>query len=355
MPATLKDIASASGCSFQAVSAILRDRPGARFSAATRERVLHAAQQLGYRPNASALAMRAGRTGCVALLKGTHPNRNTLSAPVLGGVTAELNGRDLHLAILTLDDARLTSAEHLPKVLRQTMADGVLVKYDTQIPPQLGQLLAHFAIPTVWINSRQPADCVRPDDLAAGRLATEQLLALGHRRIAYVDFSGDPADRDEHYSCHDRHAGYLAAMAKARRAPQLIGGRSLHEERLTLAHELLRQADRPTAVVCHSGWSAFPLWHAALQLGLQIPRDLSLISFESQPQDQFGQELSLYEVPEHVMGRTAARLLGDLLSVEKNPAAGKSAPLPPIVLPFTCRPGQTVAPAPAPARAGKAS
>lgn len=340
MPATLKDVARESGCSFQAVSAILRNQPGARFRPSTRARVLQAAEHLGYRPNSSALAMRAGRTGCVAVLKGTHPNRNSLSTSVLGGISRELELADLHLAILTLDDERLTSAEHLPKVLRQAMADGVLVKYDTGIPPRLRELLAHFAIPAVWLNSEQPADCVRPDDFAAGRLATERLLTLGHRRIAYVDSSSDPADPTEHYSCHDRHAGYVAAMAKARRKPRLIGGKrpiaGAPDQRLDLALAVLRGADCPTAVVCHSAWSAYPFWHAALLLGLRVPRDLSLISFESTLQDALGPELSLYEVPEWDMGATASRLLMAKL-------ADPTLIHPPRLLPFIWMPGQTIA------------
>lgn len=339
MPATLKDIARLSGCSFQAVSAILRDQPGTRFSPATRARVLLVAEQLGYRPNASARAMRSGRTGCIAVLRGTHPNHSSLSPHLLGGIMRELDGQDLHAAILSLDDAQLTSPEHLPKLLREVVADGVLIKYDHRIPPRLGALLAQAGIPAVWVNSRQPADCVHPDDLEAGRLATERLIRLGHRRIAYADFSYDLADATEHYSAHDRHAGYRTAMRAARLAPRLLGGRRGHPApaaRLDFCLDTLRGPERPTAVIGNSAWSTCPFWHAALRLGLRVPADLSLLTFENWRHDALGQELTQYLVPEAEMGQAAVSRLLALLAA---PGVAQA----PLVLPFTWVPGESVA------------
>ncbi|MBA3938826.1 MAG: LacI family DNA-binding transcriptional regulator, partial [Planctomycetes bacterium] len=94
--------------------------------------------------------------------------------------------------------------------------------------------------------------------------------------------------------------------------------------------------DRPTAVIGYSAWSTCPFWHAALRLGLRVPADLSLLTFENWRHDALGQELTQYLVPEAEMGQAAVSRLLTLL-------AAPGVAQPPSVLPFTWVPGETVA------------
>lgn len=334
--ATLKDVALRSGCSLQTVSAILGTRAH-QFRPAMRQRVAAAVRELDYRPNASARSVRSGRTGCVVVLKGTHPTRNNLTAAILGGITGELDRHDLHGAILTLDDAQLTSEAGLPKLLRQVVADGVLVKYDTCIPSELGELLRRHRTPTVWINSRQVADCVLPDDRAGAAEAVARLRALGHRRIAYLDCNRDADAQGLHHSAVDRLEGYAAAMAAAGLGAQpVLGQLDQPAERLARCAALLAGADRPTAVLCNGVHAAYVCWHAALQAGLRVPRDLALIAIDAGSNELLGQRLALIEVPEAEMGRAAAALLIARI--------GGAAAADPLRLPCRCLPGDTLAP-----------
>ncbi|MBA3683770.1 MAG: LacI family DNA-binding transcriptional regulator [Planctomycetes bacterium] len=339
MRATLKDVARASGCSFQAVSAILGARAH-EFSVELRDRVVAAADQLGYRPSSSARSMRQGRTGCVALVRGTAPTLNTVSDQVLFGITSELESHDLHLALLTLDDATLTSDVELNKILRQWMADGLLIKYDTRIPARLSDVLARFKIPAIWINSRHDCDCVLPDDHGAGVRATRHLIALGHRRIAYADYAYNLSDPEEHYSASDRYAGYREAMREAQLEPALIAGDKQVPEDGRVGYSLaqLARPDRPTAIVCNSAWVAYPFWHAAMRLGLAVPADLSLFTFEVRRQNNLGPELSQLLVPDYEVGRTATAMLVDKL---RDPEARHQ----PRAIPFKMIVGETCAPA----------
>ncbi len=338
---TLKDVAKASGCSFQAVSAILGARAH-EFSAELRQRVVAAADRLGYRPNASARSMRTGRTGCVAVLKGTHPSHSSLSETMLGAMVAALDRRGQHLAILELDDERLTSPELFPKILREAMADGLLIKYDTLIPPLLIELVRRFAIPAVWINSRQGRDCVRPDDRAAGERAARHLMALGHRDIAYADLAYELDDPTTHYSALDRCAGHRAALAEAGLRERLLADRrdAAAEGRLAACERLLAAPGRPTAIIAANAWTALPLWHAALRLGLSVPRDLSLICLDARVQDQLGAPMTQLLVPEYEVGVAAVEMLDARL---RDPRAAASER----VIPFQLIAGATCArPAP---------
>jgi LacI family transcriptional regulator len=336
---TLKDVAQASGCSFQAASAILGDRPG-RFSDELRDRVTAAAERLGYRPSASARTMRSGKTGCVALLRGTQPSNSTLSVEVLGGIVETLAARDTHLAFLSIDEQAAWNEDFLPKALRQWMADGVLVKLDTAIPDVLRDALDRFRIPVVWMNSKQDEACVYPDDYTAGMTATQHLLAMGHRRIAYADFAYDLMDPGIHYSALDRYRGYVTAMAEAEAQPQVINqvvGKHVTEARLFAAVTALSKAKPPTAIVGNGAFSTYPFFHAALRLGWTIPRDLSLITFENTDQEHLGVPLTYMRLPEAAMGCEAATMVLQRIEL---PARH----LEPRVLPLSLQPGATCTP-----------
>jgi DNA-binding LacI/PurR family transcriptional regulator len=145
-----------------------------RISAATQARVHEAVQELGYRPNASARAVGSGRFGSAALIQpfeGVY-----LPTGLLLGITDELQRNDMHLVVSEVRDAALKDTNYLPKVVREVAADGLLINMMTKIPPRLLETLHSLNTPAVWINKRQPNDAVHPDDLYAGRWATEHFI-----------------------------------------------------------------------------------------------------------------------------------------------------------------------------------
>lgn len=298
MTITMKKLAALGNVSVQTVSTAINGKDG--IGDDTRKRILALADQLGYRPNATARATRTGRTGCIGILMNPVPGGSQRSPELEEGIVRELARHDLYVAKGYLSrDVNATESD-LPRVLREWMADGLLLDFPMLVPAVVESMLGRARVPAVWINNKRHADCVYPDDHGAAKAATEQLLARGHRRIAYVN----PRHRETasaiyaHFSAVDRESGYVLAMRNAGLEPRIVmappGGDLDANDPEELIGQLLRQPDRPTALVCYSGATDTRI--AALRLGLRIPQDLSVVSFCSN------------EVP-YLAERTVARLV----------------------------------------------
>jgi LacI family transcriptional regulator len=311
MSATLKDIAEKAGVSDVTVSNVLRNR--GRFGTDTRKRVLRAAEELAYRPHAGAKAIRSGRFGCVALLLSSNRAYSSLPGPLLDALHVALAERNLHLTLAQMPDERLTSQGAVPKILRELLSDGLLINYHYRIPRQMIDLIRQYRIPSVWMNAKMPADCVYPDDRRAGARAAEHLIGLGHRRIAYVDYShGRSAMPTAHYSAADRADGYRDAMRQAGLAPRIIRGGGLsvpYVERQADAAAWLRGNARPTAVLSYGANAIGPIALAAAKIGLDVPRDLSLMTFSDVPGHYLGGTTTTMLVPHGKLGRKAVQML----------------------------------------------
>lgn len=312
MPVTLKQIADESRLSLMTVSCVLNGK-GDLFRAETCAKVRQTADRLGYRRNSLAKAMRQGRFNSVALVLSDTFYKSALSQDYLSGIQAVLQQRDQHLIIAQLPDEKLIDDSFLPKILRESMSDGLLIHYVQDIPRQMVELLERHHVPAVWTNLRRETDCVHPDDRGASRMVTEHLLALGHRRIAYVDGTHvfDPNHaRQDHYSAADRYQGYCQAMQQAGRQPQLLSDRVnqpawRQAERMK---EWLAAADRPTALVTYGSREAAAAVLAAAWLGLWVPKDLSIVTFMSSPLD-VGRPITTALIPEREVGSQATRML----------------------------------------------
>lgn len=339
MAKTLRDIAQQVGLSTQAVSQAL-NRTG-RLRPETRQRILDVAAQLGYRPNAAARATVAGRHHAVTLLLGTESTRSTVTNGLLDGIQTAVQECRLNLMLVKLPDESLTDSHMLPRALEETASDGFLVDYTHGIPQRMVELIGRYNIPAVWVNSRQPSDCVHPDDFAAARQATEHLLALGHRRIAYADFCHGPEFPNPHYSVEDRRLGYVHAMRQAALEPRLLlpaGGRDVRcPDRLVWAREMLTSPDRPSAVLGYGPPELIPFLFVGASLGVSVPGDLSLVCFNDNTVKFYGPHLTVWLSPDRQVGLAATEML-----LRKIAHPGE--PQPSVLVPFTLYPGGTCAP-----------
>ncbi len=306
---------------------------------ARRRQVIEAARELGYRPNGAARAVVSGRFNSVALVLSTEGRRSTIFPGLIVGAGDALAEHDMHLTIARLPDEKLTDEAYMPRALREWTVDGLLINYNQEIPEKLVELVERHQIPSVWINSKQPADCVYPDDAGGARDATERLLALGHRRIAFVSFA-----QPLHYSGQDRRDGYEQAMRSAGLCPRFIlqphGGTTateMGEDVRPAAIEILRRADRPTAIIAYAVREAAAMLHAAAWLHLDVPRDLSLITFAESIQDDTVMPLSKIWISRVALGRSAVEML---IKKINNP----SYPLPPKAMPLNWWQGTTCGP-----------
>jgi DNA-binding LacI/PurR family transcriptional regulator len=349
---TAGDIAARLGLAPTTVSHVLAGRGDrVRIKADTQRRVLDAARELGYRPNASARAMRTGRFGSAAVIQ---PLRNVyLPSHLILGLAEELERHGMHLSVAQIPDETLDrhdlTAGFLPKVVRELTADGLLINMIVGIPDEFVAAIEAHSIPTVWINSRHGADCVHPDDEGNARLAAEHLLSLGHRRIAYVQLKNAGAG-PPHYSEGDRFAGYAAAMRAAGLAPRRVTlppvpttyEAMAADRRAAEAEAFLRglpAAERPTALLCYELDTAMPCLLGAAAAGLSVPGDLSVMMFHNTLDQLTGRGITALIHHVQDLGHEAARML-----VEKVREPGRS--LPPRALPGHVLPGATTGPPP---------
>jgi LacI family transcriptional regulator len=312
---TLRDIAHHVGVDRSTVSRVLSNKAAeGGISEDLARRIEHKARELNYIPNTSARAIKLGRFNCAALLMSTVKGRSYLPSNLLDGVHDELAAADMHLTVAKVPDEKLRANGYVPKILRSLMADGVLINYTHHLPAHLVEMVDGQRFPAVWLNTRRDADCIYALGREAARAATERLLALGHRRIAYVDLCHGTEDLDgsQHFSITDRWEGYADAMRAAGLAPREVRPPrwcdSIDEEERVLL-DVLRAADRPTAVVTYFAVFIPGLLRAATAAGLRVPRDLSVVTFAPEDFRAQGVMVSSMLEPHQAMGREGVRML----------------------------------------------
>jgi DNA-binding LacI/PurR family transcriptional regulator len=342
-PTTIATIAAHMGLSRATITHVLNGRAAEqRIHPETQRRVLEVARELGYRPNTSARAIRAGRFGSIALVQSLFGQY--LPRELLYGLTAALADKDLHLVLSQVPDVAIKEESYLPHTMRELSADGLLVYRHVGFSASFLEQIRQMRIPAIFLNAQQEFDAIYPDDLMGGRLAAEFLLRLGHERIAYVD-SEQRHPEWRHYSNRDRRAGYEQAMQSAGRAPQVHllphdwradGQEAGTDRRVESARALLAQPGRPTAVLAYELTEAMAVVHAANLLGQRIPRDLSIVLFHNRIEDR-------YFLPFHTMSNQMAELgrgaVAMLLAKIQDPEAS----LPSIAVPEALLEGATCA------------
>lgn len=309
--ATMKDVALRADVHHSSVSVVLNgSSSSAGVSGATRQRILDAAEELGYRRNVSAYTVRTGRFGNVALLLSVKRGHSYLPPTLLAGLQESLTQHDMTLTVCHVPDEMLVESSALPKILRERMCDGLIIDYNKDIPLPMVESIERHRIPAVWINSQQACDCVYPDDFEAGVQATQHLLDLGHRRIAYADFATPAADEPtQHYSRQERREGYRATM-RARSLEAIVwGGEPFYRDQIDYCHRLLAVPNPPTAIIGYADWAMQGLSYAAAALGYRVPHDLSVVSFGPEQVEYMCNPLTMLIEPQEKIAQCATRML----------------------------------------------
>jgi DNA-binding LacI/PurR family transcriptional regulator len=318
-PATIADVAAAAGVGVGTVSRVLNGAPSVRD--ATRERVLAAMERLGYRPSHLAVALSRGTARTVALVV---PHLTSPSVVLrVAGALAVLGEQGYDTVICSVDTPQQRD-HHLAALTGRHRADGAIV-VSLWLAAEQAEAFRRSRLPLVTIDvaiAGVPHTLV--DDVAGGRLATEYLLALGHRRIGFVGDTMRGAQaagrlRLGFVSSQRRLAGYRQALAAAgldidpglvRRGPY---GPANAE---ALACELLALPVPPTAVFATSDTQAIGVLAAADRCGVRVPADLSVLGFDDiESAALLG--LSTVHQPLWDSGAEAARRLCALLRGER--------------------------------------
>ncbi len=281
MSVTIKDVAVLAGVSASTVSRTCKDSPS--ISSETKEKVRAAMKQLGYEPNFQArnLASRNTRTiGIILPVSTREVYENSFYLEAIRGISQVCNQQRYISTIVTGQDENEVF-EAVRSMTRIGQADGFILLYSRQNDPVIEYLhreklpyvligkACQYANQTVYIDN---------DNLLAGDEATEYLYQLGHRKIAYLG-----VDNTLMFSA-DRRNGYLLALARHGITPKpeyCVELPSITAEGYTPIHALLQSQDRPTAMVVSDDILALTLERICMELGLSIPKDLSILSFNN--------------------------------------------------------------------------
>ncbi len=302
--AGIDDVARRAGVSNATVSRALSGRGAV--SEATRTRVQDAARELGYAVSASASGLATGRTASVGVV--VPFLSSWFYGEVIEGAQSELMTRGYDVTLYNL----LGSGEQRRLVFEQSLmrkrVDAVIAVSLELTDTELAHLTA-MGKPVVGVGGPLPGvPTVMIDDVAAARLATAHLVALGHRAIAHL--GGDAAwERDFHVPSN-RRLGYEAALRAAEIPvdpalffPTEFGIESGYASTKRMFADPARV---PTAISAASDEMAIGAMLAARDLGLRVPEDLSVVGIDDHALSGF---FGLTTVAQHPaeQGRAAAR------------------------------------------------
>ncbi|MCO6006128.1 LacI family transcriptional regulator [Actinoallomurus purpureus] len=181
-PVTISDVAAHAGVSIATVSKALNNR--AQVRAETRQRVLEAASELGFQPNALARGLLTGQTRTVGLL--TSDSVGRFGIPVLLGAEEAFGAGEMAVLLCDARGDAIREQHHLRTLLGRRVDGLIVVGQSTDPRPSLSHDLP---VPVVYAYapSEDPQDVsFVPDDVQGARTAVEHLLTLGRRRIAHI-------------------------------------------------------------------------------------------------------------------------------------------------------------------------
>jgi DNA-binding LacI/PurR family transcriptional regulator len=300
---TLQLIADRLGYSAKTVSNAF-SRPD-QLSAATRERILEVAAEMGYPgPNPLAAGLRRGRVGALGFAYAntlTYAFEDPVSVELLAGISWAAESASVGLLLVPGS----ATADRNAAAVSSAVIDGLVISSLADDDPLLAAALTR-RLPAVVIDQPDPGTLARLsggtapawigiDDRAATAAAAEHVLALGHRDLGVISFGLGRAPRraivDERAQAAATYAvtrhrleGYRDAAIDAgldwRRVPVAAGTNSTVAEGAAAAAALLDHTPRPTALLCLSDRLAQGAIEAARARGLRIPDDLSVVGFD---------------------------------------------------------------------------
>lgn len=315
---TIKDVARRAGVAISTVSAVINR--SAPVSDDTIARVEAAVAEIGYTPHGAAQSLRSGRSRLIGLVV---PN---IANPHFAAVAREVENVCLAAGYTSVVYSTGQDAERESQVLKMMRVQRVagLIVIPTRSDAEHGAALVdQIHVPTVLLDmyvEGLPYDVIKTDNIEAGRIATEHLLSLGHRRIGIIVGIPGLATSD------DRYAGYRKAFADRGLTPDpdlALPGDFDQKTAHDMGLELLALKPRPTAIVTISNMMTMGLLFAIREQGLAIPDDLSVVGIDDL---EFAQLLdpkpTAVTTPILAMARRSIQKLLAQLSGESKPDGG---------------------------------
>lgn len=285
----IRDIAEEAGVSIGTVSRILNNKTdGVRISIDTRQRVTEIARRLSYQPNPFASALRSNRTGIIGAVN-LNPGGWFMGRL---GVEVQLAAqkRGVELFVATVNN-RVDSAEAQLTILQGQLFDGFLLLGDMPSYRDAARKSQFLDKPYVCVaaGANIQAPMVHTDEARGMKLILDYLIGLGHRKIAFMGSMDWPlvAERYQLFREYLTERGfaipdnYVSAVDYFPYQPEAFDAlERLHRVAIQHAKSLLQQPNPPTAIFCAADAFALAALKGVLQLGLAVPQDVSVTSFD---------------------------------------------------------------------------
>lgn len=313
---TIYDVAAYARVSIKTVSRVMNDGPDV--SRHTREKVIAAAEALGYHPNLSARSLAGSKSFVIAAfvdadLTMSHweSGRGTdYLTRIQLGATTQCRATGYHFLLELIDHDPQRVRQEVKTLLAELKPDGVILTPPSADNETVLELLTRFGTPYVRLGvegETSTAPSLTVSDRSGARALTEHLIGLGHRRIAFI--VGGP-----------RYGASRARLAGFREAMDAVGlpvpdeyvrqGDFTFQSGLNAAADLLALEPRPTAIFASNDEMALGCLAALEHAGLSAPEDMSVAGFDDSASSQLSRPpLTSVRQPVTELAAEAARVL----------------------------------------------
>ena len=339
MATRMKDIAKALNLSIVTVSKVL-NRNDANISDATRKRVLECAKKLNYRTNLAAKGLVTGQSKMIGLI--VPELFHGFFGAVAAGMSDALSQQEYGLIISSSrDDEGLEGRE-----INQMLARSVDALVVASCNSDSGALLAaDRELPVILLDRRVGERgafwLVGTDDLLAGELATQHLIDIGRKRIAFIGAASfsPTSDREQAYRAVLARTGIKVPARYVVRLPR--NEEANHVTSARLMRQLLKLEPRPDAVFCYNDATAWGAMLAIIEEGLRIPEDIAILGCGNIPYSVF-MRVPLTSVDQNaaLLGQQAANLA--LRAIKERSQKSGHAPMAVLLRPTLVVRGSTV-------------
>jgi LacI family transcriptional regulator len=310
----IRDVAAAAGISYATVSRVLNGGP---VNEETKERILKAMRKLNYKPNAYARGLGLGRFGVIGVI--VPGIVYSYFGSMIEGICSALAKAGYEM-MLRVTHHQGGAERIVINLLKEKRVDGLIIITPREVLQNKNGEALHIEVPMVFLDgpSTQKIISVTGDNCNGGYIVGKHLLGLGHRHFAIIlgqEFCSES---------HERLDGFRKALSEAEITldnAQIISSNYMEDGGRVAGKQLLSQPVPPTAIFCCNDMMALGVLQTAKSMGLDVPRDLSIVGYDDSSQAEWSSPaLTTVRQPSHQMGVTGVERLLAQVEGEKSPA-----------------------------------
>src|SRR6266542_2031052 len=306
MSVKLEDIAKETGFSISTVSRVLSNS-NYPVSEQIREKVVRAAEIMGYEPNIAARSLRTDRTNTIGII--VDDILSPFTPPIVRGIQDYLHEKGF-LSLIVNSDWDPDQEQDAIKTLLSRPVDGIIFVEYSHLTTS--DALEQSNKPRVFVHrlfGSPIKNSVVPDDYYGACLATDHLIQLGHRRIGYIN------GPENWHTCRARLRGYRETLSSHHLSfePTLVQpGDWEIESGYAATNNLLKLAERPTAIFAANDLMALGAIYAIQDAGLSVPKDIAVVGYDDRDIANCSKPtITTICPPSFEMGKLAAQVMVD--------------------------------------------